>query len=126
MLKNRVFTGNDEEPKIPWRPDQCLSMAEVIAMGSLVGKAAAEKAMELDAADGFETTADEALASLESLFADKGQKSEELVEELKATMWLNVGIVRDRQSLNRALEIIMERKDVPAMVKSTRDLIRFL
>lgn len=68
----------------------------------------------------------QALASLESLFGDKGQRPGELVEELKATMWLNAGIVRDRQSLNRALETIMERKDAPAMLKSTRDLIRFL
>ena len=89
-----------------------------------IAAAAVEKAMKLDTADGFDTVADDALARLESLFADKGQKPAELVKELKATMWRNAGIVRDRQSLNRALETIMERKDVPVMVKSTRDLMR--
>ena len=102
------------------------ALAEVFAMGGLVGKAAAEKALSLDTADGLDTVANDALASLESLFFDKGQKPGELVEELKATMWLNAGIVRDRQSLDRALETIMKLKDVPAMVKTTRDLIRFL
>jgi L-aspartate oxidase len=41
-------------------------------------------------------------------------------------MWLNAGIVRSRQSLNRALETIMERKDVPAIVETPGGLIRLL
>lgn len=102
------------------------ALAEVIAMGSLVGKAAAEKAKGLDSADGFDAAADQALASLESLFAGKGHVPGELIEELKTAMWLNAGIVRNRQSLDRALETIMDRKDVPALVETSGGLIRLL
>jgi len=102
------------------------ALAEVFAMGSLVGKAAAEKAMDLDMAGGFDTAVRQGMAKLEAMFDKEGLKPGKLVQELKTAMWLHAGIIRDQQSLDRALEQIMNWKDVPAAVETPGDLIRFL
>ena len=102
------------------------ALAEAIGMGSLVGKAAVEKAMGFDPVDGFDIAADQALAHLESLFSHKGHAPKDLVKELKTAMWFDAGIVRNQQSLKKALETIIDRKDVLAIVETPRDLIQIL
>ena len=102
------------------------ALAEVIAMGALVGRAAAERAMTLDPVAGFDSAVQQERARLSSMFMDQGMPPKNLIRELKETMWLNAGIVRDGQSLDRALETVMTSKDTQALVATPKDLIRFL
>lgn len=57
---------------------------------------------------------------------NEGPAVRELVRELKQTMWINAGILRDQQSLGKALEAASEWKGIQASVITPRDLIRFL
>lgn len=102
------------------------ALAEVIAMGALVGKAAADRAMTLDRIPGFDNAVQHERDRLDTMFRDQGLPPGILIQELKETMWFNAGIVRDRQSLDRAMEIVMAQEEVPGLVATFRDLIRFL
>jgi len=102
------------------------ALAEVIAMGALVGRVAAERAMTLDPVTGFGSAVQHEKDRLNAMFMDQGLLPKDLIRELKEAMWLNAGIVRDGQSLGRALKIVMDRKDTRALVATPRDLIRFL
>jgi len=102
------------------------ALAEVIAMGSLVGKAAAEKAMGLDRASSFDAAVEDALKGLKALFGKKGLEPGELVQKLKKVMWQDAGIVRSQESLERALETVTGLKNTRAFVTSFHQLIRFL
>ena len=63
------------------------ALAEVIAMGSMVGKAAAEKAMDLNRASGFDVAVEEAQEGLKALFGSQGLEAGELIQGLKKIMW---------------------------------------
>ena len=102
------------------------ALAEIIAMGSLVGKSAAVKASDLDRAEGFDAAVEEEVTALKGLFGIQGANPGEIVQELKKVMWLDVGIVRSRVSLERALEALMGLKETRASVNSFNQLIRFL
>ncbi len=102
------------------------ALAEVIAMGALVGKAAADKAMVIDSISGFDGAVHKEKVRLEAMFRDQGERPKKVIQELKETMWLNAGIVRDQASLDMAMEIIMGREDIQALVLTSRDLIQFL
>ena len=94
-------------------------------MGSIVGAAAAD-AQAAGSADGNASEAAAVRKELGSLFGNKGTDPRRLVGELKHLMWLNAGIVRNRQSLGRALERIEAWQDAAASVETPNDLIRFL
>ena len=103
------------------------ALAEVIAMGALVGRAAAKRAMSLDhPVPGFNSAVQHEKKRLNAMFMDQGVLPKNLIQELKQTMWFNAGIVRDLQSLDRALETVMTSKDTKALVTTPKDLIRFL
>jgi succinate dehydrogenase/fumarate reductase flavoprotein subunit len=102
------------------------ALAEVIAMGSLVGSAAAAAAGKAPAKTVAESAVKEEQQRLESLFKTVGADPRDLIRDLKEVMWLNAGIVRDRQSLERALERIAGWKDMAQVVQTPADLIRFL
>jgi succinate dehydrogenase/fumarate reductase flavoprotein subunit len=102
------------------------ALAEVIAMGSLVGSAAAAAAGKAPAETGAGSAAKEEQQRLESLFKTVGADPRALIRDLKEVMWLNAGIVRDRQSLERALERILGWKDMAQVVQTPGDLIRCL
>lgn len=102
------------------------ALAEVIAMGGMAGKAAADKAMTLGRVAGFDSAVQQERARLNAMFKDQGTPLKKLIQELKETMWFNAGIIRDRQSLDKALETIMGRKGAQALVATIGDLIRFL
>jgi fumarate reductase (CoM/CoB) subunit A len=95
-------------------------------MGALAGKAAADRAMTLDRIAGFGNEVQHERDRLDTMFRDQGLPPGILIQELKETMWFNAGIVRDRQSLDRAMEIIMAQEEVPGLVATPRDLIRVL
>ncbi|MFH1152384.1 MAG: FAD-dependent oxidoreductase [Pseudomonadota bacterium] len=104
------------------------ALAEVIAMGSLVGKAAANKARSLVRAQGFAPAVQKERERLEALFEEQGPRlrAGELIQELKQAMWFNAGIVRDRQSLEKALEVVTGQKDYKVLVETPSDLVRLL
>jgi len=102
------------------------ALAEVIAMGGLVGKVAAERALGLDKVGGFDTGVQQERDCLEAMFGKNGPKPKTLVQDLKETMWLNAGIVKSQASLDKALATLMSHKDLPAAVETSRDLIQFL
>ncbi len=102
------------------------ALAEVIAMGSLVGKVAAQSAFRLDKTGSFDAAVQQERDCLEAMFGKKGPSPKTLIQELKKTMWLNAGIVKSQESLNRTLATIMTYKNLPATVKTSRDLIKFL
>ena len=102
------------------------ALAEAIAMGSLVGSAAAAAAGKAPAETGDESAAKEEQQRLESLFKTVGADPRDLIRDLKEVMWLNAGIIRDRQSLDRALERIVDWKDMAQVVQTPADLIRCL
>jgi succinate dehydrogenase/fumarate reductase flavoprotein subunit len=102
------------------------ALAEAIAMGSLVGSAAAATAGKAPAETGTDTAAKEEHQRLESLFKAVGADPRDLIRDLKEVMWLNAGIIRDRQSLGRALERIVDWKDMAQVVQTPGDLIRCL
>jgi succinate dehydrogenase/fumarate reductase flavoprotein subunit len=92
----------------------------------MAGKAAADKAMTLGRVAGFDSAVRQERARLNAMFKDQGTPLKKLIQELKETMWFNAGIIRDRQSLDKALETIMGRKGAQALVATIGDLIRFL
>lgn len=102
------------------------ALAEVIAMGALVGRIAADRAMTLETVSGFHKAVTHEKTELDALFRDQGVLPKDLIRELKETMWFNAGIVRDRQSLDRAMKTVMDQKGVQAGVSTPKDLIRYL
>jgi fumarate reductase (CoM/CoB) subunit A len=102
------------------------ALAEVIAMGGRVGRAAAQKALALERAQGFDRAVQEERQRLDTLIKKKGPRPNILIRELKKTMWRNAGIIRDQNSLERALKTIMDMKKSSALISCPRDLIRLL
>lgn len=102
------------------------ALAEAIAMGSLVGAAAAAAAVNVPAETGADAAAKEEQQRLESLLKTVGADPRDLIRRLKEVMWLNAGIIRDRQSLERALGCIADWKDMAQEVQTPADLIRCL
>jgi len=102
------------------------ALAEVIAMGALVGNAAAQKAKSCGRVSGFGTAVRHEKVRLDTMFRKQGRGPGNLIQELKKTMWFNAGVIRNQQSLDRALEIVMDQKDVPVLVSIPKNLIQCL
>jgi succinate dehydrogenase/fumarate reductase flavoprotein subunit len=102
------------------------ALAEIIAMGGLVGKAAADRAMNLDSVPEFDNAVRQERVRLDTMFGEQGPHPRMLIQELKETMWSNAGIIRNQQSLDRAMETIMIQEDNKALVTTPGSLIRFL
>lgn len=102
------------------------ALAEVIAMGSLVGKATAEKGRDLSRMKGFDTAVQKEYNRLGAMFSKQGAMLREIILDLKQTMWVNAGIIRNQESLGRALVSLMNQKNLPVAVENPRDLIQFL
>ena len=102
------------------------ALAEIIAMGGIVGRAAAESAMKSSTVDGFDSEATAAIKGLETCFSSSGSDPRALIRELKEVMWLDAGIIRTRSSLENALEKILGWQNTAAAVQTSGDLIRYL
>jgi len=101
------------------------ALAEVFAMGSLVGAGAAERSSETALRRiGRERMEDEA-GRLNDMFSEQGVPPGELIRDLKTLMWRKVGIIREKDGLQEALGRI--REPWPrAAVRSPGDLTRLL
>ena len=102
------------------------ALAEVIAMGGLVGKAAVDKAMTLDSIPGFDDAVQKERVLIETMFKDNGEHPKKAIQKLKETMWFNAGIVRDQTSLDKAIKTLLHLKDIQTSVLTSRDLIQCL
>lgn len=102
------------------------ALAEAFVMGARVGKTAAEATIAQSPSEEFDAAAEAELTRLNALFHHQGQKSADLIEALKNTMWFNAGIIRNQDSLNEALKTLKDLTDTRTKVTSFTDLIRFL
>jgi len=102
------------------------SLAEVIVMGGVAGRAAAEKARSAAKTGDMAKSAGKEKQRLEAMAAKEGPAVRDLVRGLRQTLWINAGILRDQQSLGKALKAVSEWKGIQAAVITPKDLIRFL
>lgn len=102
------------------------ALAELLVMGAHAGKNAAQKLSGQDCSDAFAAASSREMNRLKSFYGRKGLNPEKLTEEIKRTMWFEAGIIRNRESLNRALKAIEKLKKAPFMINSCADLIRYL
>jgi succinate dehydrogenase/fumarate reductase flavoprotein subunit len=101
------------------------ALAEVFAMGGVVGRTAAES-MESSGSGSVMEEAEKEKHRLTELTDPKGPRPVEQIKALKKTMWYNAGILRNRQSLEAALEALGGWKDVRTSVTTPAELIRSL
>jgi len=82
------------------------ALAEVFSMGSLVGEKAADLAINAGPPFPIKETADDEIKRLEKEFSAEGESPRQLIQQLKAQMWNKVGISREKNELEEALEYI--------------------
>lgn len=102
------------------------ALAEVIAMGSLVGKAAAEKAVSIDSSQAFNDAVWQEENRLQEMFNLQGKPPKELITRLKQTMWSDCGIIRDQSSIEHGINILNELMDIQPDVQNPKHLIQYL
>jgi len=101
------------------------ALAEVFAMGGVVGKTASGSIGSSGGISLMEE-AEKEKQRLEDVTAQTGSRPGDRIKELKKTMWYNAGILRNQKSLKTALEAVCGWKDVRPSVTTPADLIRFL
>ncbi len=101
------------------------ALAEIFSLGSLVGEQAVDLAMNTDTFFPIKEAADNEKKRLEREFSEVGESPRQLIQELKAQMWNNVGISREKNELEKALEYI-QGPWPSAAVKDPAELIRLL
>jgi succinate dehydrogenase/fumarate reductase flavoprotein subunit len=94
-------------------------------MGSLVGEKAADLALNTGSHFPIKEAADDEMKRLEREFSGEGESPRQLLQELKAQMWNNVGVSREKNELEEALEYI-QGSQPRAAVGNPADLIRLL
>ncbi len=82
------------------------ALAEIFSMGSLVGEKAADLAMNISSHFLIKEAADDEIKRLEREFSGEGESPRKLIQELKVQMWNNVGVSREKNELEEALEYI--------------------
>lgn len=104
------------------------ALAEVFAMGRRAGKNASDYARQKEHAWSTESLFKEEKSSLESIYREQGEDIKQLTLSLKKTVWEKAGIIRNRISLNNALEVIEGIElDLPNMrISRIRDMMRYM
>lgn len=104
------------------------ALCEIFTFGGIAGKKAAASAEELGYADAPDELIQHEKARLESFFGGNGKRPKNLTRSLKELMWLKAGILRDRESLDEALDKIRDLRSeaATARIDDTSDLIRCL
>jgi succinate dehydrogenase/fumarate reductase flavoprotein subunit len=101
------------------------ALAEVFSMGSLVGEKAADLAMNIGSPLPIKEAVDDEKKRLEREFSDEGESPRQLIQVLKEQMWNKVGISREKNELEEALEYIQGSR-MRAAVENPAELIRLL
>ena len=102
------------------------ALAEIVVMGAVAGKAAAEYALSSIPAPGRDRAAQRKRELLAGMIREKGLNTRDLIGEIRKIMWEESGIIRDGPSLERAIQTIAGREDASALVEKPKDLIRAL
>lgn len=101
------------------------ALAEVFSLGSLAGEKAADLAMNIGSHFPIKEAADDERKRLEREFSREGESPRQLIQVLKAQMWSKVGISREKNELEEALEYI-QGPWPRAAVGNPAELIRLL
>lgn len=101
------------------------ALAEIFAMGSVAGEAAAGQVAQQQAPDSISPQAKEEKERLESAFSETGDPPRLLIQELKREMWRNAGITREKLGLKTALDKIQGVWS-HVSVTTVSDLIKYL
>ncbi len=101
------------------------ALAEIFAMGSLVGEKAAERAMEIGTILAPKEATENERYRLEGAFSEQGLSSKQMIHELKELMWDKTGVIRQENELEEALRRIQGPWPRASIVSPT-DLIRLL
>lgn len=101
------------------------ALAEIFSMGSLVGLKAAELATKIAPQQPGQEVADNEISRLESMFSKQGMPPKVLIRDLKTLMWHKVGIIREKNELDEALERL-QGSWPQAAVENPGDLIKLL
>jgi succinate dehydrogenase/fumarate reductase flavoprotein subunit len=102
------------------------ALAEIIAMGGITGRSAADSSISMSIASEIDDLAEIERQHLTASITQSGPQHREVIQKLKEIMWFNAGILRDQHSLETALKAVMDWKDIRVSVTTPRDLIRFL
>ena len=101
------------------------ALAEIFSMGSWVGEKAAKRAKAIGTLMEINSTAENERFRLEQAYSDTGLHLKQLGHQLKQLMWRKVGVIRQKRSLQEALDQL--REPCPkATVSSPKDLIKLL
>jgi succinate dehydrogenase/fumarate reductase flavoprotein subunit len=101
------------------------ALAEVFAMGSWVGKMAAERSTNIGTSSVPKNAFEIERSRLERAYSNEGKSTKELINELKLLMWEKAGVIRHAKGLGEALT----RLEAPwprVVVSDPAELIRFL
>jgi succinate dehydrogenase flavoprotein subunit len=101
------------------------ALAEVFSMGSLVGEKASELAMAIESISPIEEAIGNEKKLLEGKFSKEGASPRQLIQKLKEQMWYKVGISRNKNELEDALEHI-QASWPPIAVENPGELIKLL
>ncbi len=101
------------------------ALAEIFSMGSLAGEKAADLVMNIGSHFPVKEAADDEKKRLEREFSEDGESTRELIQELKEQMWNRVGISREKNEIEEALEYIQGPCPRTA-VRNPAELIRLL
>jgi succinate dehydrogenase/fumarate reductase flavoprotein subunit len=101
------------------------ALAEIFTMGSMAGKIAGKYALQKAAKVSIRDACKAEIKRLQKLFYVKGVPSRLLIDELKAVMWDKVGIIREKNELEAALDHICAHWP-QATITTTGQLITYL
>jgi len=101
------------------------ALAEIFAMGSLVGEEAAKRAMEHGATVSSHDQTEDEISRLEGIISGQRLGPKHLIKELKELMWHKAGVIRQGNELEEALRRIRGPWPRPT-IESPTDLIRLL
>lgn len=105
------------------------ALTECLVFGSIAGKQAAEKAENINLESVPEDDVSQEIKRLKNLGSStKEENLSKLILNLRQTMWNNVGIIRDKESLEDAINTIqtLKKKALNAKVNNLNDLITLL
>ena len=103
------------------------AISEIIVFGAIAGREAAKWVSMTSFAEPTSTDLGDALDDVRFIASSKGKEAERVLRQgLNSTMWLNAGIVRDRDGLKHALSRISSISQDLGLIKveQPRDLLR--
>lgn len=101
------------------------ALAEIFTMGSRVGEAAGRQTIETPEPVSIGGRAENEKRRLEKLFYGKGVRPARLIEDLKTEMWHKVGIIREKDDIEAALNRVCGHWP-RASIATPGDLITYL